>query len=629
MADFNLSNVKKEIDLELEQMKKDLPGSSYEKAKALWSMVQDTPARIETTKANIKKFGYEGILGSLCTSQNVDKLLFLAFIMSESNGDPTVINEYGYCGCLQVHPDYFKQIGYSEAEFRAATPQVKAQKGIEAGIHAFKEKVSCFPDNIWLAMTAFNAGQGAFDSAWQGKDTSAMRWWNNIENVAAAGQSFYSSIPTKYEEIGKYAIRIMYAYSLLQGTELSVGTLPTAVSLPSSSSSSGGNNPLSALFNSPASITVKQDGAKSHRKHCNGSYSDPIYKAPDKLYCEPVYPDYVAVNKGVPEYAIDSSIKAADKKKVAVEANMVYSLDTLNKEYQDINAQIDSQRSAIFNKNAKHIERTEKAMSTGKPINNKDPFPVDAKIEEFELHQPRCKINRIVTCPEGVEASKAAIQLSINVEQRLVRIENNLATILRYLARYAARVPINCAYYGGQNIYQKYKCIRCLKDDRLSDGQSVSFDQCLNCTRYEPILGQVYDIMDENGINLAQVLDDCQMSYASMDEYCDFISGQRHQKPLESVGLDKANVKTRKATDKGFEWSDGLKTSWKLVPVEDQVPHINKIQDVNGTQYESLASYQNNLTNAGMNYCASGLTGLLKVKEEMDQVIDGSIISQL
>lgn len=36
-----------------------------------------------------------------------------------------------------------------------------------------------------------------------------------------------------------------------------------------------------------------------------------------------------------------------------------------------------------------------KAPNAGKPPHNKDPFPVDLKIEEFETHQPRVKVHQI------------------------------------------------------------------------------------------------------------------------------------------------------------------------------------------------------------------------------------------
>lgn len=90
--------------------------------------------------------------------------------------------------------------------------------------------------------------------------------------------------------------------------------------------------------------------------------------------------------------------------------------------------------------------------------NNEDPFPVDLKIEEFEAHWPNVKIYEI-TCntkaePVAVEAMRAADA----AEKRIIKLENNMATMMRLLFRLGCRVPINCVYYGGQNpnltIYQ-------------------------------------------------------------------------------------------------------------------------------------------------------------------------------
>ena len=41
----------------------------------------------------------------------------------------------------------------------------------------------------------------------------------------------------------------------------------------------------------------------------------------------------------------------------------------------------------------------------------------------------------------------------------------------------------------------KYSCIRCLKDDRIGDGQVMQIDQCLSCSRYEPIVGRFFIIL--------------------------------------------------------------------------------------------------------------------------------------
>ena len=61
---------------------------------------------------------------------------------------------------------------------------------------------------------------------------------------------------------------------------------------------------------------------------------------------------------------------------------------------------------------------------------------------------------------------------------------------MRYVFGMAGRMQINCVYYGGQDHRAKYKCIRCMRDDRVNDGQVMQIDQCLSCTRYEPIFGQ-------------------------------------------------------------------------------------------------------------------------------------------
>lgn len=170
------------------------------------------------------------------------------------------------------------------------------------------------------------------------------------------------------------------------------------------------------------------------------------------------------------------------------------------------------------------------------PVNFMDPYPTDDKIEELEQHYPKVFIDEIESqiyscnhpgCPIGQPMAKnfamlsdALMNQSKRTEKRLVRLENILSTIMRNQARLSSRININCVYYGGQSTYAgKYKCIRCMHDDRIHDGAIVTLDQCLNCTRYEPILGQVYQILDETGFNGSIVLDDMQMSYASLDTY--------------------------------------------------------------------------------------------------------------
>lgn len=175
-------------------------------------------------------------------------------------------------------------------------------------------------------------------------------------------------------------------------------------------------------------------------------------------------------------------------------------------------------------------EKAKRSKETkGKPVNYADPYPYDDKINELEQHHPKVKIDEIesrlydcnhIGCPIGQPMAKnfhmlnnAMIAQSKRTEKRLVKLENTLAFVMRNLGRLGSRINVNCVYYGGQDTFGKYKTIRCLKDDRLEEGCSVTIDQCMSCTRYEPILGQIYEIMDATGMNGAFVTDDEQMSY--------------------------------------------------------------------------------------------------------------------
>lgn len=320
---------------------------------------------------------------------------------------------------------------------------------------------------------------------------------------------------------------------------------------------------------------------------------------PDKTFCEPIYPDLTSLGEEIPAYDMPKNVSTADMKPVdynAVGAGLVFSLPTTeavklsdNKNLENyivLNEARAQQRKELFEK-AK-ARSAFKKPSAGKPPNNLDPFPVDHKIVELESHQPRCKIDQLVSCKHALEATKAVILLSTDVEKRLVRIENNMATMMRYLYRMAGRVNINCVYYGGQipatypakgpnGENNKYCCIRCLKDDRIQEGKQVSLDQCLNCTRYEPLIGQVYDILSDSGDNLSAILDDNQMSYTTMDEYYKFRNLTERQTPMEAADLMTSDLGERNIAEMDLddEWGPGLAMNWALYPVELQQPHTN------------------------------------------------------
>ena len=232
---------------------------------------------------------------------------------------------------------------------------------------------------------------------------------------------------------------------------------------------------------------------------------------------DPIYPDLV-----IPPKYVTSEYDTVSKNSIPMTTieNATASMeDTLDKS---------------FSYDYKLLDKKTK-KSIGSPVNYYDPYCYDDKITDLENHYPKVLIDEIESrlyscnhpgCPIAHPMAKnfamlndMAINQSKVTEQRLVRLENTLATMVRYLGRMASRVNINCVYYGGQTVLGKYKCIRCLRDDRVHDGATVTMDQCLTCTRYEPIIGQVYDILDETGFNGSAILDDMQMSYMSLDDF--------------------------------------------------------------------------------------------------------------
>ena len=179
--------------------------------------------------------------------------------------------------------------------------------------------------------------------------------------------------------------------------------------------------------------------------------------------------------------------------------------------------------------------KKKESNKTYHPVNYADPYPYDDKISDLERHFPKVFIDEIEGqlyscnhpgCPISQPMAKnfamlsdAMLNQSKRMEKRLTKLENILSTVIRNQGRMGCRMNINCVYYGGHSTFNKYKCIRCLHDDRVHDGELVTIDQCLNCTRFEPILGQVYNILDDSGLNGSIILDDMQMSYTDLEGF--------------------------------------------------------------------------------------------------------------
>ena len=250
--------------------------------------------------------------------------------------------------------------------------------------------------------------------------------------------------------------------------------------------------------------------------HCVKSADElNVIARPNSLKVEPVYPDLIIP----PHYSTtDYDENSPNTIPLSMLENTELANPEMNKQY-------------AFDYNLLTGKKKETNPCSG-PINFLDPYPIDDKIQELENHFPKVFIDEIESqmyscnhpgCPIAQPMAKnfamlqdAIMNQSKRVEQRLCKLENILSTVIRNQGRLGSRININCVYYGGQSVYGKYKCIRCLHDDRIHDGAIVTLDQCLNCTRYEPILGQVYQILDDTGLNASIILDDMQMSYSDL-----------------------------------------------------------------------------------------------------------------
>ncbi len=127
----------------------------------------------------------------------------------------------------------------------------------------------------------------------------------------------------------------------------------------------------------------------------------------------------------------------------------------------------------------------------------------------------------------------------------------------------------------------KYKCIRCLRDDRVHDGATVTMDQCLTCTRYEPIIGQIYDILDETGFNGSAILDDMQMSYMSLDDFKNLNDVEKRSSRYSYIDTNKKEKKKPKslidewqATDKKLKEKEIKK---KYTDKEERTKELDKL----------------------------------------------------
>lgn len=280
-----------------------------------------------------------------------------------------------------------------------------------------------------------------------------------------------------------------------------------------------------------------------------------------------------------PLYAYDT-INVDDCFNVGLPITSVAAYGSEAAKYQMTRMQSIAQRQIQFDP-TKH-DNAVKVPTPGMVPNHSDPFPTDLRIRDLELHMPRIVKESIKATEFELNTAKALLEMGGDVEKRMVQVENHLSTVTRYLFRLASIIPINDMYYGGNTLYEKYRAIRQLTDDRVADGMQTQIDQYMTSTRIEPIIGQVYEILNQVGANLSVLLDNNQLSYSNMKHYCDLIDIKRYQEPLKLANISEGASLTKSDTHKDLkeQWPEGFKMDWKLVPVEEQTPIINWRQSI-------------------------------------------------
>lgn len=91
----------------------------------------------------------------------LDKLLIYAIIKAESNFEPNITSNSGACGLMQLMDSTAKEmadkIGY---EYAAKEVLYQPEVNIMLGTKYFSELLKQYDNNIYLALTAYNAGIG-------------------------------------------------------------------------------------------------------------------------------------------------------------------------------------------------------------------------------------------------------------------------------------------------------------------------------------------------------------------------------------------------------------------------------------------------------------------------------------
>lgn len=131
------------------------------------------------------------ILQDASSNHNIDYELLQALIATESGFNPSAVSPKGAIGLMQLMPDTARRYGvdtdrHGPLERKLTDPRIN----IRAGVRYLRDLINMFPDQLELALAAYNAGEGA-----------VMRAGNRIPN---------------YKETQNYVKNVMALYAGLK-----------------------------------------------------------------------------------------------------------------------------------------------------------------------------------------------------------------------------------------------------------------------------------------------------------------------------------------------------------------------------------------------------------------------------
>lgn len=145
---------------------------------------------------------YTEYVEKYCSENNLDTMLVYAIIKAESNFEPNITSTSGAMGLMQLMDSTAREMA-EKLDVQYTTKEIlyQPETNIMLGTKYFSELLKKYDDNIYLALTAYNAGIG-----------NVTKW---IENgIIREDGSDIENIP--YKETNNYVRKILRDYKIYQ-----------------------------------------------------------------------------------------------------------------------------------------------------------------------------------------------------------------------------------------------------------------------------------------------------------------------------------------------------------------------------------------------------------------------------